>query len=234
LQINAVASSSKELIVNSIGIELNGIEPGTFTMGEGSDGVAVTLTNSFWLGRAEVTQGQFKTVMGTKPWEGKDFVQSDKDCPSTSVSWDDVTKFFQKLTEYERKAGTLKAVEEYRLPTEAEWEYACRAGTTTTYSFGDDKSNLGEYAWFDGNAFDAGEKYAHKVGSKKPNLWGLHDMHGNLFEWCTDWTGSLRVNRGGGWRRDPGFCRSAPRSGNAPSDRLSDLGFRLARSQSVK
>ena len=185
--------------------------------------------------------------MGTEPWEGED-VQVDKDFPATYVSWNDVTAFCQRLTGLERKAGKLKADEEYRLPTEAEWEYACRAGTTTAFSFGEDESKLGEYAWCRSNADNAGEKYAHAVGLKKPNPWGLHDMHGNVFEWCSDWYGNAlpggadpvgpgggsdRVIRGGGWRDYPGSCRSANRYA-VPSNRSNDMGFRVARSQSAQ
>ena len=140
----------------------------------------------------------------------------------------------------------MKGNEEYRLPTEAEWEYACRAGTTTAFSFGDDESKLGDYAWFDRNTFYAGEKYAHKVGFKKPNPWGLYDMHGNVWEWCSDWFsgnlsggvdpvgpggGSGRIIRGGGWKSDSVLCRSALRNEFGPLDR-GVLGFRVARSQS--
>ena len=170
-------------------------------------------------------------------------------------------EFCDTLTEVERKAGKLKADEEYRLPTEAEWEYACRAGTTTAFSFGDE-SKLNAHAWwgaFDKEALMKGERkagggnaareqYAHAVGTKKPNPWGLHDMHGNVEEWCSDWAdstlqggtdpvgpeeGSLRVGRGG-WGRDPGRCRSADRGGIDPSLRNDSLGFRVARSQSVQ
>ena len=141
----------------------------------------------------------------------------------------------------------MKANEKYRLPTDAEWEYACRAGTTTAFSFGDDESKLSEYAWFNGNT--GIEKYAHKVGTKKSNPWGLHDMHGNVWEWCSDWYdrklsggvdpvgpngGSSRVNRGGCWGYVPGLCRSAYRSDYVPSYRIHNLGFRVARSQSVQ
>ena len=211
--------------------------------------VRVTLTKSFRLGKYEVTQGQWKSVMGTEPWKGLAEVQADKDCPATCVSWNEATEFCEKLTAIERKAGKLKANEEYRLPTEAEWEYACRAGTETAFSFGDDESKLGEYAWFDGNAKNVGEQYAHKVGLKKPNPWGLHDMHGNVWEWCSDWydgkliggvdpigpeEGSSRVLRGGGWGDFPGCCRSAYRYYYVPSIRYSHLGFRVARSRSVQ
>jgi len=241
---------------NSIGMELIEIPAGTFTMGspvgekdrEANEAqVTVTLTKPFWLGKTEVTQGQWRQVMGTEPWKGKDYVQADKDCPATYVSWDDATTFCQNLTEIERKAGKLKADEEYRLSTEAEWEYACRAGTTTAYSFGDDEKQLGNFGWFAGNT--AGEQYAHAVGLKKPNPWGLHDMHGNVWEWCSNWydeklsggtdpvgpgKGSLRVNRGGSWGYFPDFCRSAYRYYFVPSDRNNNLGFRVARSQSAQ
>ena len=217
-------------------------------MGDGA-GVAVTLTQSFELGKYEVTQQQWKSVMGSEPWNGEDFVKADKDCPATWVSWDDATKFCEKLTDLERNFGKLKAGEEYRLPTEAEWEYACRAGTTTAFSFGDDESKLGECAWFDGNAKNDKEQYAHKFGMKKSNPWGLYDMHGNVWEWCSDFhsdalsggtdpvgprRGSGRVYRGGSWGNDPGHCRSADRISRDPSYGNSYLGFRVARSQSFQ
>ena len=221
---------------------------GYFRMGEGA-GVAVILTKLFWLGKTEVTQGQFKKVMGTEPWVGQQYVQADKDCPATHVSWDDAKAFCQKLTDLERKAGKLKANEEYRLPTEAEWECACRASAQTAFSFGDDEKQLGEYEWFGGNASNAGEQYAHAVGLKKPNPWGLFDMHGNVYEWCSDWYGeklsggtdpvgpeggSYRVIRGGCWGLPPDRCRPAARRNGVPSSGLYDLGFRVARSQSAQ
>ena len=234
-------------VTNTIGMELIDIPAGQFTMGQGGGTVIVTLTKPFGLGKTEVTQGQWQQVMGTEPWKGQPQIQADKDCPATYVSWNDATAFCQKLTDLERKAGELQADESYRLPTEAEWEYACRAGTQTAFSFGDDEKQLGEYAWFRGNALDAGEIYAHKVGMKKPSPWGLHDMHGNVWEWCSDWYdkklsygtdpvgpggGSHRVFRSGSWGFEPEYCRSAGRGGNDPSDRNYSLGFRVARSQS--
>jgi len=132
------------------------------------------------------------------------------------------------------------------LPTEAEWEYACRAGTKTTYSFGDSDSELGDYAWYNENSSNT----THPVGGKKPNPWGLYDMHGNVFEWCQDWygifslsssvtdpagaaSGSFRVLRGGSWRGDSEFCRSADRDWDSPDRRDNGIGFRVLRS-SVK
>ena len=268
-----MAGCSQKEIQKEVAIEMEliGIPAGTVTMGspadeknrfEDEEQVSVTLTKPFSLGKTEVTQGQWKEVMGTEPWDGQKYVKADKDCPATYVNWGDATEFCKKLTAIERKSGKLKADEEYRLPTEAEWEYACRAGTETAFSYGDDESKLGEYAWWGG--FDlaaltkgevkagggnaASEQYAHTVGTKKPNPWGLHDMHGNVAEWCSDWygdslaggtdpvgpeEGSSRVFRGGGWWPDPGFCRSARRV-NLPSDRRSFLGFRVASSQSVQ
>ncbi len=145
------------------------------------------------------------------------------------MSWNDATEFCEKLTTIERKAGILKANEEYRLPTEAEWEYACRAGTKTAFSFGDDESKLGEYGWFNGSPVR--EQYAHKVGMKKPNPWGLHDMHGNVVEWCSDRMGlklsggtdpagteegEYRNQRGGGWAD---LASVGPRTAAAPARR---------------
>jgi len=198
----------------------------------------VKLTKSFHLGRTEVTQVQWKAVMGTTPWKGKQSVKEGDDYPATFVNWDDAVEFCRKLSE---KEGV-----EYRLPTEAEWEYACRAGTTTVYSFGDDESQLAEYAWYENNARWAGEEYAHIVGQKKPNPWGLYDMPGNVSEWCQDWygeypsgdvtdpvgpaSGSLRVLRGGSWDDFARSCRSTHRNRYAPSGRISFLGFRVLRS----
>jgi formylglycine-generating enzyme required for sulfatase activity len=184
--------------------------------------------------------------MTSHNWSGKANVEVGENFPATFVSWNDATAFCQRLTDTDHKNGKLPAGESYRLPTDAEWEYACRAGTTTAFSFGEDESKLGEYAWFSGNT--VGKKYAHKVGKKKPNPWGLHDMHGNVWEWCSDWYdgkliggvdpigpegGSTRVFRGGCWGFTPGRCRSANR-GDAPSNRVNRLGFRVARSQSVQ
>ena len=230
-------------VTNSIGMELIRIPRGSFMMVEGSK-VRVTLSRDFWLGKTEVTRGQWEQVMGTKPWSGS-VDKSDADLPAVNVSWEDATEFCRTLTDRERASGTLQADEIYRLPTEAEWEYACRAGTTTVYSFGDDESMLGDFGWFRG---DAGGN-AQPVGTKKPNPWGLHDMHGNVWEWCSDWYdsaltggtdplgaagGLVRVLRGGSWRDFPAHCHSTVRSNIVPSSCLINLGFRVARSQSVK
>ena len=190
-------------VTNTIGMKLIEIPAGTFTMGNGG-GVKVTLTKPFRLGKTEVTQGQFNEVMATEPWRVTDVganvimkerVQWGKDNAASYVDWNDATAFCQTLTDLERKAGKLPAGESYRLPTDAEWEYACRAGTTTDYSFADARKG-DQYAWFDGNAMNAGEEYAHKVGTKKPNPWGLHDMHGNVYEWCSDMYGDEQPSGG--------------------------------------
>ena len=246
-------------VMNSIGIELIEIPVWAFTMGSpygeydrepNEEQANVRLTKPFFLGTTEVTQGQFNKVMGTEPWVGQDCVQIGEDNAASYVNWHDATAFCQKLTDLECRAGKLPADESYRLPTEAEWEYACRAGTTTVYSVGDGKKRMRHYAWFDRTAIDAGERYAHKVGLKKPNPWGLYDMHGNVREWCSDWydydnalpggtdpvgprQGSHRVYRGGDWGSDPEDCRSASRCYCYPSDRNDDTGFRVARSLSA-
>ena len=155
----------------------------------------------------------------------------------THVSWDDAVSFCEKLSASE---GIR-----YRLPTEAEWEWSCRAGTTTAYSFGDDEGQLGQYAWFKGNAGDKNEKYAHAVGQKRANPFGLYDMHGNVFEWCQDWygddfyeesamsdpagpsSGSSRVVRGGSWNGEPDYCRSGYRLYCVPGYRIRSFGFRV-------
>jgi formylglycine-generating enzyme required for sulfatase activity len=153
------------------------------------------------------------------------------------VSLTDATEFCKKLSEKTRQA--------VRLPTEAEWEYACRAGTATAYSFGDADSALGDYAWYGSNSGNT----THPVGQKKPNAWGLYDMHGNVWEWCADWYGSYptgavtdpqgaasgtsRVLRGGSWFYNPSDCRSANRNGLTPDFRIINLGLRVVVSVSA-
>ena len=217
----------------SIGMKMVLIFPGEFVMGspeteedrnDDEDQVAVRLTQGFWLGRHAVTQSEWRQVMGNQPWKGKDYVQENPVCPATFIGWEDVIVFCRRLTEQELRAGRLQQGWEYTLPTEAKWEYTCRAGTTSHYSFGENDSDLDHYAWFSENAWDKGELYAHPIAQKMPNSWGLFDMHGNVWEWCRDWAadklpgghdpevtveGSYRVYRGGSWRLSSGICRSA-------------------------
>ena len=143
---------------------------------------SVRHTRSFYLGKYEVTQSQWSAMVPSHPtpWAGKECVRQDARHPAVSMSWDGPMHFFAK--ELVRVTGFVS----FRLPTEAEWEYACRAGSTGKYCFGDDTARLGEYAWFRENAWDIGEKYAHAVGTRRPNAWGLYDMHGNVHEYCLD------------------------------------------------
>jgi formylglycine-generating enzyme required for sulfatase activity len=215
-------------VSNSIGMRMVLIPAGEFKIGA----TEARITKPFHLGATEVTQGQWEAVMETRPWKGESNVKEGRDYPATYVSWEDAVEFCRKLSEKE----VLKEAEQYRLPTEAEWEYACRAGTTTAYHFGDDTSRLGEYAWYEGNAYDIGEKYAHQVRQKKPNPWGLYDMHGNVWEWCAGLfnpaSGLSRASRGCCYISDPYSCVAAYRDGSASSYRNSNRGFRLARTAS--
>jgi len=215
-------------------IDLVEISAGAFTMGspateadrgDDEDQVDVRITNPFTMSRTVVTQRQWREVMGTEPWRhGGINRHSGDDFPAVCVSWDAAVLFCQTLTDLERESGRLTAMQSYRLPTEAEWEYACRAGTTTAYSFGDDPSLLDEYGWYGENA----DRMLRAVAGKKPNPWGLFDMHGNVWEWCADWiddalaggddpvgpaVGSYRVGRGGLFANDARLCRSACRDG---------------------
>ncbi|MCC9603773.1 formylglycine-generating enzyme family protein [Stieleria sp. JC731] len=220
--------------------------------------VDVKLTRGFWLAETELTQGAWEHVMGTKPWGEHDHKASEKytwyrsgaNYPATYIDWADAVLFCKTLTAQEQAAGRLPKGWAYRLPTEAEWEYACRAGTETKFNFGDDTSELAKHAWFKDNASGVSELYAHAVGAKRPNNWGFFDMHGNVWEWCSDLhdddyykvspgidpmgatKGSSRVNRGGGWILNAKYCRCATRSGINPAWRSSNLGFRLALSPS--
>jgi formylglycine-generating enzyme required for sulfatase activity len=169
---------------NSLNATLVWIPAGTFAMGSAKNEnngpnvgsqVTVTLTKAFWLGQTEVTQGQWQRVMHTKPWSEQPDVLEGDDYPVTFVSWRDATAFCKQLTQEERTAGRLPPDWDYTLPTEAQWEFACRAGTTTRFSFGDNGSDLGEYAWFADNANNLGDRYPHKAGQKKANQWGLYE-----------------------------------------------------------
>jgi formylglycine-generating enzyme required for sulfatase activity len=210
------------------------IPAGTFLMGsdvyhDEQPVHPVRLTRPFLLGQHEVTQGQWIAVMGTNPSQ----FTGDPRRPVEFVSWEEVHVFIRQLMAREGHR--------YRLPTEAEWEYAARAGTTTAYSFGDDERQLTQYAWYTENA----ERTTHPVGHKKPNAWGLFDVHGNVWEWVQDWygayaaeavsdppgspSGSLQMFRGGSWYNDAGYCRSAFRDRVQPGRRFVSVGFRLLR-----
>jgi formylglycine-generating enzyme required for sulfatase activity len=186
----------------------------------------VTLTNPYYVGKYEITQEQYQQIMGNNPSRFKG-----RDLPVETVSWDDAQEFCKKVSE---KTGSV-----VRLPTDAEWERACRAGTKTTYNTGDLEADLDRAAWYDKNS----KNTTHPVGQKTPNAWGVHDMHGNVWEWCADWFETYksdpavdpqgtaqdqgRVLRGGSWSLFPWYCRSAVRFGRFPGARGNVIGFRV-------
>ena len=227
-------------VSNSLEMLFVQIPPGEFQMGEGKESVKVTLSQSYWIGTTEVSQLTWKRIMGTEPWKGQRFTSIGDNIPATYISWDDAVAFCDKITEIEQKAG-MPLNESYRLPTEAEWEYACRAGSTTLYHFGDDPALLSEYAWHDGPGGLKQGYQVHPIATKKPNAWGLYDMHGNASEWCSDWYlslqdgepltkdgGKTRVLRGATFFNQEHDCRSARRDHG--SDGRTASGFRVARS----
>jgi formylglycine-generating enzyme required for sulfatase activity len=220
-------------------MKLKRLSPGTFTMGSAKNAKGdiphtVTLTKAFFIGVHEVTQQQYERVMRKNPANFKG-----PNNPVEKVSWDEAVEFCGLLSGLpeEQAAGRV-----YRLPTEAEWEFACRAGTTTEFCFGEDELQLGNYAWYGANS----DSQTHPVGLKQPNAWGLYDMHGNVLEWCADFygdysdgavtdpsgpsTGSIRLRRGGCWINEAKACRSALRYSNVPSSRFVNYGFRVAMS----
>ncbi len=224
------------------------IPSGTFRMGSPTDEVdrldnegpltTVTISRGFFIGKHEVTQAEYAAVTGSNP----STFTSDPSLPVENVDWHEATNYCALLTAREQAAGRIATYCVYRLPTEAEWEYACRAGTTTRFSFGDDPgyASLSSYAWFDSNS--AGS--THPAGLKSANPRGLHDMHGNVWEWCLDWwsgslpggtvadpqgppTGSYRVFRGGSWFSGARSCRSASRGSFSPNSSGFSIGFRV-------
>jgi len=233
---NENTTGEKEYTLN---IKFVLIPAGTFMMGSPEDEPGrfasetlheVTITRPFYMQTTQVTQGQWKKVMGNNP----SYFQGDDNLPVEQVSWNDVQEFIGKLNKNEGK-------DKYRLPSSAQWEYACRAGSSTMYSFGDDLGHLGEYAWYDENSGNV----THPVGLKKPNDWGLYDMYGNVWEWVQDWygdypsgsvtdpegplSGPSRLFRGGsGVGCTKECCRTAFRGGDRPDSRsLNSVGFRL-------
>jgi formylglycine-generating enzyme required for sulfatase activity len=225
---------------NSLGMTFRLIPAGYFYIGSQADEEGrydneqhhqVTLSQPFSLQTTPVTQRQWQQVMGNNP---SGFQDCGDDCPVEEVSWDDAQEFLGNLNRMEQ-------TNTYRLPTEAEWEYACRAGSTTRFCCGDEEAELQDYAWYDENS----EKKTHPVGQKQPNAWGLYDMHGNVWEWCQDWyrkysvgpvtnprgpdTGERRVLRGGSWNGIARNLRSAGRNDGNPGYRNSFIGFRVAR-----
>jgi len=232
--VDRVQASSGHTVTNSIGMTLAYVKPGDFIMGD-AEGESdekphhVTLTTPYFIGTCEVTNSQWLAVMESAP------TRSDKpDHPVDSIDWDQAVAFCDRLSALpaEKAQGNR-----YRLPTEAEWEYACRAGTSTKWSFGDTKEKYGEYAWFASNS----SGHSHPSGLKKPNQWGLYDMYGNVKEWCndnyasydgastTDPTGAEngpKVVRGGGWlTREE--TRTADRNAADKKRRYPFLGFRV-------
>jgi formylglycine-generating enzyme required for sulfatase activity len=227
-------------VTNSIGMKFVLIPAGSFMMGSLS-GLAsrdeapphrVRISRSFYMQTTEVTQDQWRAVMGNNP----SYFGGSGALPVESVSYPQALEFIRRLNRRERTTR-------YRLPTEAEWEYACRAGTTTNYSFGNSSTVLGAYAWYDHNSRGT----THPVARKRPNPWGLYDMSGNVWEWCADWygrdyyrkspstdpqgpaSGQWRVLRGGAWYLGSGYLRSSNRGGNIPSTQSRANGFRVVR-----
>jgi formylglycine-generating enzyme required for sulfatase activity len=238
-QASSQAEPPEEVILDlggGVTMKLVLIRPGKFMMGSpdsekgrvDNEGPQheVTISKPFYMGVTEVTQAQYEAIMSANPSTFKGETN-----PVENVSCNDATAFCKKLAEKTRQA--------VRLPTEAEWEYACRAGSKNKFCFGDADEGLGDYAWYHANSGGM----THPVGQKKPNAWGLYDMHGNLWEWCSDWyaqnyahakavdpqgpaSGMFRVLRDGSWRCGPELCRSADRGGGlSPSG--GDYGFRV-------
>lgn len=250
-------------ITNQVGMRLLYLPPGEFEMGSADEHLdrileidpelkrewfddeqprrIISITEGLYMGESEVTQRQWTQVMNTQPWTDLHNVEIGPDYPAVGITWNEANEFCKKLSAWARR--------EYRLPTEAEWEYACRAGTSTLYSFGDDHTLLNDHAWWGALSLTGGSiqdgPHAREVAKKNPNPYGFYDMHGNIFEWCNDWydenaykeapdddpkgpeKGQFRVYRGGAWDCTDLECRSADRHRSDPSHRAPNIGFRV-------
>ena len=244
--LTAAPVEGESFSIPDINLDMLWCKPGTFQMGSPEDEKdrednetlhEVTLTQGFYLGKYEVTQEQWEKVLAMNPSKyGHSYAHHKTNLPVEKVSWDDAMGFCKELTQREKAAGRLPEGWSYTLPTEAQWEYACRAGTKTAYSFGDTitlkQANYGV------------EFHTRPVGSYPSAPWGFHDLHGNVWEWCSDWwgdypngsasdpvgpsDGSERVHRGGSWSLIGRNLRSADRGRSTPGTRVYDLGFRLS------
>jgi formylglycine-generating enzyme required for sulfatase activity len=230
---------------NSYGMQFVLIPAGQFLMGDPEVSVPqvrVVISRAFFIGTTEVTQEQWEQVMGNSPWFGTD-VEAEPNAPAANVDWNDVNEFCLRLTALERERGQLDANEEYRLPTEAEWEYSCRAGTTARWCWGNQENAIDSYAWYKKGQNATGR--AHAVAAKSPNAWGLYDVHGNVWEWCSDWdgalgggvdptgpaTGAARIRRGGGFNEgETAPLRAGWRASSPPEFKTAQYGFRVVKS----
>jgi len=235
--------------IKDLNLVMINVQPGEFVMGSdqwaGDEKPAhkVRITNEFWIGRTEVTQAQYEKIMGNNP-----SLYAGDNSPVEQVSWKEAMEFCRKLTESEKKAGSLPAGYAYRLPTEAEWEYACRAGTTGDYS-----GKVEDISWNGTNSKNS----TQDVATKSPNPWGIYDMHGNVWEWCMDSCnygengvsndtfkegqvnpcsvkGDNKLLKGGSWCFDPKRCRSSARYADSPDFKAADIGFRIVLAQEIK
>jgi formylglycine-generating enzyme required for sulfatase activity len=242
---NASPAGERRRITNSFGMQFVPIPAGQFLMGDPEVGVPpvrVVISQAYLIGTTEVTQEQWEHVMGNSPWTGTD-VEADAKAPAANLSWDEVTDFCSRLTALERERNLLAADEEYRLPTEAEWEYACRAGTSTRWCWGNQENGGASYAWYQSGPTAVDR--ARAVAAKSPNAWGLYDAHGNVWEWCSDWDGALtggldpkgpadgtnRVRRGGGFHEAATPLRSGWRANSPPGHKSAQFGFRVVKSR---
>jgi formylglycine-generating enzyme required for sulfatase activity len=240
-----ILPEGKPYNVPDLDMKMIWVPPGKFVMGspksepghrqEEEELHQVTISRGFWVGQFEVTQAQFETILGDNPSAFKD-----PQMPVHKVNWHEAMEFCEVLTEREKSVNRMPNKWSFNLPSEAQWEYACRADTTTVFHFGNEAEELPPYGWFADNS-DGGPK---TIGTKKPNAWGIHDLHGNMGEWCFDWYGkaypvdgsvdpitekasAFKVFRGGTYTDIPERCRAAHRHRITPETRNPWIGFRV-------
>ena len=244
----ARVAAAGEDVADYLRLDLVDIKPGEFSKQPTYQGeIRVVLTKPFEMSAFEITQRQWVTVMGTRPWRNRPFAQDSPEHPATYIDWADCLEFLVRMNACGHGI--------YRLPTEAEWEYACRAGNVSASGFGFDKSTISEFAWYHGNTVNAGKPYAHAVGQKRPNAWGLFDMAGNVMEWCSDasegtyWSeekrgavcteprggkGKMRIVRGGSFYYDSRGIFEYPAREHRPGYANFDTGFRVVREKQTE